>query len=371
MSGNASDDSHRHSRVLIDGTPLLGQRSGIGRYTAALVRELATRADVDVTVTAFTARGQSALRAAVPPGVAVRGGPVPARALRALWHRVNWPPTELLAAEADVLHATNFVLPPAKRARGVVTVHDLAFLDHPEFLAPQQRDLPDLLRRSVARAAVVCTPSDAVARQVALRLDIPAERIVVTPLGVDPAWSSAGSPSPVLRAVLGLPPRYLLFIGAAQPRKGLDVLLEAHAAQRDLAPLVLAGPAGWGPAPVTSSRVHAVGYLDEADVRCVVAGAAALVLPSRDEGFGLPVLEAMAAGVPVVCSDLPALREVAGGLATLVPPGDPAALATALTGVDGAGRDPAGAVARQAHAARYTWQACAQATVHAYRKARD
>jgi len=371
VSGDPSDNSHRHSRVLIDATPVLGQRSGIGRYTAALLRELATRADVDITVTAFTARGQRALRAAAPPGVAVRGGPVPARALRVLWRRVSWPPTELLAAEADVLHATNFVLPPAKRARGVVTVHDLAFLDRPELLDPRQRDLPDLLRRSVARAAVVCTPSGAVARQVARRLDIPAERIVVTPLGVDPAWSSTGPPSPALRATLGLPRRYLLFVGAAQPRKGLDVLLDAHAAHPGLAPLVLAGPAGWGPTPAASSRVHPVGYLDEADLRSVVAGAAVLVLPSREEGFGLPVLEAMAAGVPVVCSDLPALREVAGGLATLVPPEDPAALATALADVDGAGRDPVGAAARQAHAARYTWQACAQATVHAYRKARD
>ena len=383
MSGDTSDNSHRHSRrgqrqlhALVDGTPLLGQRSGIGRYTAALLRELATHTEVDVTVTAFTARGQGALRAAVPPGVAVRGGPVPARALRALWHRVGWPPTELLATDADVMHATNFVLPPSTRARGVVTVHDLAFLDRPEFLSPAQRDLPDLVRRSVARAAVVCTPSRAVAQQVAHRLDIPAERIVVTPLGVDPAWSSTGPPSPALRATLGLPSRYLLFVGAAQPRKGLDVLLDAHAAQPDLAPLVLAGPAGWGPpgwgltlTTSSSSRVRAVGYLDEADLRCVVAGAAALVLPSRDEGFGLPVLEAMAAGVPVVCSDLPALREVTGGLATLVPPGDPAALATALGRMQDAGRDPVSAAARQAHAARYTWQACAQATVRAYRKA--
>jgi glycosyltransferase involved in cell wall biosynthesis len=384
VSGDPGNSSPRHSRhgqcplqgpvqgplhVLLDGTPLLGQRSGIGRYTAALLRELARCPGVHVTVTAFTARGQRALRAAVPSGVGVRGGPVPARALRALWHRVDWPPTELLATDADVLHATNFVLPPATRTRGVLTVHDLAFLEHPEFLAPPQRHLPELLRRSVARAAVVCTPSNAVAQQVAHRLGVPTERIVPTPLGVDPAWSSTGPPSPALRARLGLPPRYLLFLGAAQPRKGLDVLLDAHAAHPDLAPLVLAGPAGWGPTLRASSRVHTVGYLDEADLRCVVAGAAALALPSRDEGFGLPVLEAMAVGVPVVCSDLPALREVAGGLATLVPPGDPAALATALGSVEGAGHDPAGAAARQAHAARYSWQACAQATVHAYRKA--
>ena len=141
-----------------------------------------------------------------------------------------------------------------------------------------------------------------------------------------------------------------------------------------VAPLVLAGPAGWGPAPVPSSRVRTLGYLDEADLRCVVAGATALVLPSRDEGFGLPVLEAMATGVPVVCSDLPALREIAGGLATFVPPEDPAALATALVAIagdGGNGGDPVAAAARRAHAARYTWQGCAEATVYAYRKACD
>ncbi|MGB8995470.1 MAG: glycosyltransferase family 1 protein [Pseudonocardiaceae bacterium] len=376
-----SAPAERPLRVLMDGTPLLGQRSGIGRYTAALLRELATRSDVDVTVTAFTARGQTALRSAVPSGIQVRGGPVPARALRTLWQHLGWPPTELLAGDADVLHATNFVLPPTRRARGVVTVHDLAFLDRADFLAPAQRDLPELVERSVARAAVICTPTDAVAQQVAHRLGIPAERIVVTPLGVDCSWSVAGAPTAALRATLGLPPRYLLFVGAASPRKGLDVLLEAHRSQPDLAPLVLAGPAGWGPtvwgptvwgpAPTTSSRVHTVGYLDEADLRRVVAGASALVLPSRDEGFGLPVLEAMAVGSPVVCSDLPALREVTGGLATLVPPGNPVALATALASVDGAEPDPAGVAARRAHAARYSWHACAEATVRAYRQARD
>lgn len=375
MSGETSHNSHCHSRdavrVLLDGTPLLGQRSGIGRYTAALLRELATRSDVEVTITAFTARGQVTLRGAVPSGVAVRGGPVPARALRALWRSVDWPCTELLAGGADVLHATNFVLPPSKRARGVVTVHDLAFLDHPEFLNPAQRDLPALVARSVARATIVCTPSDAVAQQVTDRLGVPEGRVMVTPLGVDRSWSCAVAPTEALRASLGLPPRYLLFVGAAQPRKGLDMLLEAHRGRPDLAPLVLAGPAGWGPTLTTSSRVHTVGYLDEAHLRCVVAGAMAVVLPSRDEGFGLPVLEAMAAGIPVVCSDLPALREVAGGLATLVPPGDPAALATALASTDDAARDPAGAAARRAHAARYTWQTCAQATVGAYRQARD
>lgn len=356
-------------RVLLDGTPLLGQRSGIGHYTAALVDQLAVRSDVDLTVTAFTARGQLALRRTVPAATRVRGGPLPARALRSWWRRHDWPPTEMIVADSDLVHAPNFVLPPTRHARGVVTVHDLAFLDRPQDLPPRERDLPDLVRHSVARAAVVCTPSTAVAGQVEHRLDVDPDRIVVTPLGVGPEWTAAAPLNGVRRAELRLPRRYLLFVGTAQPRKGLDVLLAAYAAQPGLPPLVLAGPAGWGTPPPDSARVHRVGYLDDAELRSVVAGAVALVLPSRDEGFGLPVLEAMATGVPVVCSNVPALREVSNGLATLVPPGDVAALAAALATVDDAGADPAGAATRRAHAARYTWQACAEATVAAYRRA--
>ena len=370
VGGGQCAHSLRPLRVLLDATPLLGQRSGVGRYAAALLRELATRADVVTGAIAFTARGQVAPRATVPPGVALRGGPVPARALHACWRRWSWPPTELLAAGADVVHATNFVLPPSRRARGVVTVHDLAFLDRPEVLPAPQRQLPELVRRSVARAAVVCTPSHAVAAQIARQLDVAAERIVVTPLGVDRCWFDAFPPTDELHAALRLPARYLLFVGTPQPRKGLDVLLRAHAAGAGLPPLVLAGPRGWGPALSVPSGVRVLGYLPDTALRAVVAGASALVLPSYAEGFGLPVLEAMAAGVPVVCSDLPALREVSGGIATLVPPGDPGALARALASVEGANpADPAEVATRRAHAARYTWQACAEATVHAYRMA--
>jgi glycosyltransferase involved in cell wall biosynthesis len=356
-------------RVLLDGTALLGPRTGIGRYTAALVAELATRAEVDLTVTGFTARGQRALRAAVPDGVRVRGGPVPARGLRAAWQRGGWPPVELLAGDTDVLHAPNFVLPPARRAAGVVTIHDLAFLDQPGELAPANRNLPNLVRSTARRAAAVCTPSRAVARDVVRRLDVPADRVVVTPLGVDPGWFRATPPPAQLRGELRLPQRYLLFAGTPQPRKGLDVLLDAHQAERDLPPLVLAGPPGWGPPPATSSRVHPVGYLEEEVLRAVVAGATALVLPSRDEGFGLPLAEAMATGTPVVCSNLPALREVADGHATLVPPGDATALATALSTISSAGSDPAGTAHRRAHAAQFTWAACADATMSAYQLA--
>lgn len=361
-------------RILLDGTPLLGQRTGVGRYTAALLDELASVRDLDVRVTAFTVRGRGALQSRLPAGIRASGWPAPARLLRRAWLRFPLPPIELIAGRCDVFHATNFVLPPAIRAAGVLTLHDLAFLERPDELAPAEHDLPELVRLSARRAAVVCTPTTAVARQVVHRLKVRDDRIVVTPLGVDPAWFVAAAPSAEARRRLRLPSQYLLFVGTAQPRKGLDVLLAAHtlaSKSADVPPLVLAGAAGWGPTVAVTDprRVLRTGYLSEVDLRRVMAGAFALVLPSRDEGFGLPVLEALACGIPVVTTDAPALVEVAGGYADHVPVGDVEALACALSAVDEVPRDPVTAAARRAHASEYTWRSCAEATVEAYRLA--
>jgi glycosyltransferase involved in cell wall biosynthesis len=353
-------------RVLLDGTPLLGHRTGIGRYTAALAEELASTPDeVDVRAVAFTLRGWRALRTVLPHDVQALGLPVSARLLRQFWLRGPFPPVELLAGFTDVVHATNFVLPPAVRAGGVVTIHDLDFLNSPHELPQSDRRLPELVRRSAQRADVVCTPTQAVSETVQERFGIPEDRIVVTPLGVDPAWFAARPPQEELRARLHLPKEYLLFVGAMGPRKGVGTLLAAHEQDPDLPPLVLAGPG----TPSADSRVVRTGYLSEPDLRSVVAGASALVLPSRDEGFGLPVLEALACNVPVVCSDLPALREVAGGHATHVPVGDAEALRHALAETVATPPTPAAQAARRTHAAAYTWRRTAELTVQAYRRA--
>ncbi|MFL6144656.1 MAG: glycosyltransferase family 4 protein [Labedaea sp.] len=357
--------SERALRVLIDGTPLLGARTGIGRYTAALAEELASMPDVEMRAMAFTLRGWRKLRRVLPHGSQARGVPVPARLLRWSWLRVPFPPVELFAGFTDVVHGTNFVLPATARAAGVLTIHDLAFLDRPEDLPPGDARLPDLVRLSARRAAVVCTPTRAVADMVAERLDLPPERITVTPLGVDPAWFTARPPSESLAKRVGLPREYLLFVGAAGPRKALDWLLKAHEVNPDLPPLVLVGPGHTG----VPDRVRAVGYLSDVDLRSVMAGASALLLPSREEGFGLPVLEAMACDVPVVCSDLPALREVSGGHATLVPFGDSEAMGTALRTVLDAAPTLETLTNRRAHAAEFTWHRCAELTVDAYRRA--
>jgi glycosyltransferase involved in cell wall biosynthesis len=355
----------RRLRVLLDGTPLLGHRTGIGRYTASLSEALASRPDVDTRAVAFTLRGWRGLRSSLPHGVRARGLPVAARLLRASWLRSDFPPVESFAGRAHVVHGTNFVLPATLRAARVLTIHDLAFLDAPEELAPSDKDLPALVRRGAAGADVICTPTAAVADAVAERLDVDRDKIEVTPLGVDAGWFTGRPPTEERRSRLGLPEKYLLFAGAPGPRKGLDWLLRAHERDPDLPRLVFAGP---GRFPHTS-RTTQVGYLSDVDLQRVVAGASALALPSRDEGFGLPVLEAMACDVPVVCTDVPTLREVSGGFATLVPYGDVEALTEALREAVATPPAASASAARRAHAASFTWRRCAETTLAAYRRA--
>lgn len=332
-------------RVLLDGTPLLGPRTGVGRYTARLLAELALRRDVEAAVLGLTARGQAELRRLAP--VPVRGRGVPARALRRAWARGTFPPVELLAGRTDVVHGTNAVLPPARRAAGVLTVHDLTFWHSPQLVGAAERDLRVLVPAALARGAVVCTPTAAVAVGVQEAFGVPADRCVVTPLGVDPEWFGPTAAPP---ARLHLPDGYVVFVGATGPRKGLD-LLRTAAARPGSPPLVVVGPGARG-----------TGYLPEHELRAVVAGACALVLPSVDEGFGLPALETQAAGVPVLCSDLPALRESTGGHATFVPR-DVDAWVAALAEL------PAPDPRAREHARAATWARTAEATVTAYRLA--
>ncbi len=353
-------------RIGLDATPLLGPRTGIGRYTAALLAALAAlpaegpgRPD-ELVATAFTARG----RLPVLPGVRVRSRPAPARALQLAWSRTRFPPVEWLAGRLDVFHATNFVLPPSRRAVGVVTVHDLAFATLTDTVTPASARYRTLVPRSLERASVVITPSEAVAQQVRDRY-APSAPVLAIPHGVDPGWAAAAPPDAALRARLRLPREYVLFVGTLEPRKDVQTLVAAHRLLPDAPPLVLVGPPGWG-AQLDVAGCLTPGWLDDDALRPLVAGAAALVLPSRDEGFGLPVVEAMAAGTPVVASDLPVLREVGGAHAAYAPVGDVEAFADALQRTL---TDPGDPAARRAHAATFTWARSAAAHRAAYLRA--
>ncbi len=373
-------------RIALDATPLLGPRTGVGRYVAGLVEamtELPGGEPDEIVLVPFTWRGTADLALVAPAARQVRRRRrrLPMRLLQAAWAALPFPPVEWLAGQVDVFHATNFVAPPARRAATVVTVHDLTYLRYPEMVTAASARFRDLVPRALGRGATVCTPTAAVGAEVADAYRLPPERLVVTPLGVGPAWRTAAPADPAWLAANGLPERYLLFVGNREPRKNLPTLLAAYrelladppANPGGVPPLVLVGPAGWGEAldlaGLPAEAVRTPGYLPEDDLARVVTGAAALVFPSWYEGFGLPALEALACGTPVVATDLPALREVLGDQAELVPPGDAAAMAAALAKVLGdPGGEPARA-ARRARAAAFTWAACAQATLSAYRRA--
>jgi glycosyltransferase involved in cell wall biosynthesis len=350
--------SHYRDRVrlALDGTPLLGRPTGIGRYVAGLTAGLGRQADpLDITLAAFTVRG---VDVPAPPGTRWSGRRVPARALQACWERTQLPPVEWLSGRCDVFHATNFVLPPLRRARGVVSVHDLSFDRHPDTVDAQVLRYQRLVPRGLARAAVVLTLTEATAEEVRERFGL-GDRVRAARPGVDPSWFGV----PEGRRP-GLPSGYALFVGSVEPRKNLPVLVEALRRMPDAPPLVLAGPAGWGPELDTSGiEVVRTGYLHDRELQQVVAGAAVLAFPSRHEGFGLPPLEALACGVPAVVSDLPVLREVLGQQAAYVPVGDADALADALQRVLA---DPGDAQARRAHAAQWTWDRCAAEARQAY-----
>jgi glycosyltransferase involved in cell wall biosynthesis len=361
-------------RVALDGTPLLGTRTGVGRYVEGLLSGLVGLPDApDLTLTAFTSRGGGRLPHL--PGVRTTHRPFPARVLQDLWARTSVPPVEWLTGRCDVFHATNFVLPPTRRAAGVLSVHDLSFLHHATTVSPTVLRYQKLVPRGIRRAAIVLALTETAADEIAETYAIPRERVRVARPGVDPAWGSAQPPDEKLRRELNLPERYLLFVGSVEPRKNLPVLLDAlralHAdADVEIPTLVLAGPAGWGtPLDMTGLPADAVlrpGYLSDIALHRVVAGAEALIYPSRHEGFGLPPLEALACGTAVISSDLPVLREVTGDHATYVRVGDVNALCEAIAMMSGQSDDATTRSARKRYAAEWTWERCAQEALAAY-----
>ena len=359
-------------RLALDATPLLGQRSGVGRYVTGLLHGLAEGfPDLRPRLTLFSVRGQ--LPPDLPPSARRSPGRFPARLLRPLWAHTALPPVEILTGRIDVFHGTNFVLPPAARATGVVTIHDLAFLRFPQTVTGDVAHYRHLVPLALRRARAVITVSEAIAEEVRAEYSAIAPPVFVAPNGVDPGWSRAEPASDEDLRRLGIPDHYLLFVGNREPRKNLGTLLRAHAAARRQDPavprLVLVGPAGWGDrwqgAAPDPQDVVLAGYLSAPDLRGVVARAAAVCMPSYYEGFGLPVLEALAAGRPVLASDIPAHREVAGGHARLLPPSEAETWAQAL--LDTRTPDDGAATAeRRLHAARFTWVRSARVHLDAY-----
>ncbi|MBW3580709.1 MAG: glycosyltransferase family 4 protein [Actinobacteria bacterium] len=335
---------------------------GIGRYVRHLVAALP---GAGVAPVAFAAGAR-------PEGIdgcyVDLGRPTGALRYEA-WHRLRRP---VVRAPGDVVHAASLAVPPPGPRPLVVTVHDLVFLRQPALLTARgaafhRRGLE--LARLEASAVIVPT---AFGRDDLLDEGFDPALVHVAHHGValpaSPADPDAENASLTRR---GVRPPFVLFVGTIEPRKGVPELLAAHAALRVEHPeldLVLAGPAGWGPAPELSAPgVRWLGGVDDLTLDALYRAAVALALPSRYEGFGLPVAEAMARSCPVVVSDAACLPEVAGGAGMVVATGDADALAGALGGLlaDRDRRDERAAAGR-ARAASFTWAASAAAHARAY-----
>lgn len=335
---------------------------GTGRYTRGLAEAMARTAPDGWSVSGVVAR-HTDVSAARLPGVA---GPYPLRlsrrALAAAWRRGLrlWP-------RADVLHAPTPLAPPSPpRGRAlVVTVHDTVPWTHPETLTPHgARWHRAVITRALTAASAIVVPTETVARELRQYAE------VTVPIRVIGHGVTA---PPDTASEVALPERYVLAVGTVEPRKGLGTLVEAMGRpEMGSVPLVVAGKQGWGGLELdTVAREHGLaperivllGDCSDAVLGAALRGASVLAAPSLAEGFGLPLLEAMAAGVPVVHSDAPALVEVAGGAGIATPRRSPAALAAALRRVlDDTGL-AAGLRARgTARAARFTWEEAARET---------
>jgi glycosyltransferase involved in cell wall biosynthesis len=339
-----------------------------------LARELHTRPEVSLI--GVSARHREPPAPAFRPTIPVRGMPFPRALLYESWHRLRWPPVERATGPVDVIHATGLALPP-RSAPLVVTLHDLAFVDHPEHFSRMGRRFFESALGIIRSEAdlVLCSSTATLERCAEIGLE--PGRLRLTPLGVDVEPATRPEIERT-RAGHGLDGRYVLWVGTVEPRKNLPTLLRAFAAVETDASLVLVGPQGWNeelgarlaelPLAVRE-RVRVLGFVPHEDLGPLYAGAAAFCFPSLLEGFGFPVVEAMAQGTPVVTSLGTSTEELAGDAGLLVDPRDVDALADALGRVlaDDALAARLGELGR-ARAALYTWARSADLVLDAYRE---
>lgn len=361
------------TRVSIDASAVPANPAGAGRYVLDLVAALRRQPDVDLTV--ICRRGDElrwddgAHRAlAVAPEL---------RPVRLAWEQARLPGV-LGQLPLDVHHSPHYTMPERARLPRVVTVHDLTFLENPSWHEPAK---VAYFRRAIRTAAMRADAIVAVSEATAARLEAllhPKAPVHVIAHGVDTSRYRPVGPDDDSQ-VLGITDPYVLFIGTIEPRKDIPTLVRAFdkvaASQPELS-LVIAGAPGWGTEAVDDAvakathgnRVRLLGYISEDDKTALLKGAAAVAYPSLEEGFGLPALEALACGAPLVTTSGTAMEEVVGNAALLIAPGDTGALTGALEALIRRGPE-VGERCRLGLqvAARYTWDASAAAHVAVYR----
>ncbi len=329
--------------ITIDYTAALKQSGGIGRYTRGLITTLADlktpyqyrlMATPDAPTAAWLPR----------PNFEMRLYPLPERWMTIGWHRLNLPlPVEWLSGPTDLFHSPNFILPPTRHAQTLLTVHDLSFIQHPQGAVPKlRRWLKRVVPRSLRRADHILADSYSTQRDLVDLFNVPSEQISVVGAGVEARFHPITEQAMLdgVRTRYQLPEPFILSVGTLEPRKNFTGLIRAfeQSPVRETHHLVIAGGKGWlyddifkaaAESPV-ADRVHLIGFVADEDLPTLYTLADIFAYPSHYEGFGIPIIEAMACGTPVLCADNSSLPEVAGQAAYLVSATDTIAIAEGL-----------------------------------------
>jgi glycosyltransferase involved in cell wall biosynthesis len=380
-------------RIGIDYTSAVRQSAGIGRYTRSLVAALARADEQNDYILLVPSDGRGALveAAGVPlPPHQARGShprakhqdsnfrlaraPLPERALVTLWQRVSIPlPVEIFIGGVDVFYSPDFVLPPTLSKIKILTVHDLSFKRVPETALPKLKwYLEGAVPRAIKRADLILADSNSTRDDLIDLFNLPAERVQTLYSGVEPYFRrvSDGSTLEAVRTRYGLAKPFVLSVGTIEPRKNLVRLIQAYSRLPQLGDLdlVVAGSRGWMYEEIyrapqkfgVDPGVRFIGFVPESDLPALYSLARLFVYPSLYEGFGLPVLEALSCGAPVIASNSSSLPEVAGQAAVLVEPHDTDALAEAMARLLER-EDERGQLSRlgPARAAKFSWDASA------------
>jgi glycosyltransferase involved in cell wall biosynthesis len=374
-------------KVAIDLHPALMTRAGIGQYTYSLAKRLPILSPSDEFVGLSFGRGGSDLGELKAPNFHVRRiGCVPRRAMNLLWKKIDWPPADAFTGPIDLFHFPGFVARPLRAARAVVTIHDLAFRRMPEL--SERKNAAFLSRhvpRTLDRAALVLVDSKFTASELSELYGYPENKTRVIPLGVEEGfYPRPAAESDQLCRRYVLPKKFILCVSTTEPRKNIGTLLKAYGLLREgggeVPDLVLVGGEGWRGEDEKIERtidklklkgaVKRLGYVGREAMPAIYSSALLFVFPSLYEGFGLPPLEAMACGLPVISSNAPSLPEVVGDAALLVPPRDAECMADAIRKLidDAALRQELTGKGLD-RAKRFTWTETARLTLDAYRKA--
>lgn len=372
-------------RVAIDSTPLLNQRTGIGQYTYHLTRNLLGLSDkLELVLFCTSLRKSISLQELIPKrsNLVYADYRLPARVVQKLWRTIGYPRVESFTGRLDIFHATNYIAPPQKKGKLVLTVHDVGFARMPGEHPRSTRAYTNILLEELDRADRVIVVSSFTKNEVIDVFGIQEEKIQVIYNGVAAHFSQIEDKGAIEQVFkkYGIDGNYILFVGKLEARKNLAGLIEAFRLFKKESKLehkmVLVGSLGWKAEEILEKLdeyglqedVVRLGYVCDEDLPFLMNGADVFLYPSLYEGFGIPVLEAMACGTPVVASNTTSLPEVVGDTGLLVNPTSPGEIAEALTRilVDSALRKTL-IMKGLERAASFTWRHAAEQTLRLYK----